>query len=515
MPVPLGCSAMFRVGGADILFQPMRPSPSGRPTPGLRATEANRAVWSSIPLGTAIDLDLVRVFAKYMAAPAADVGEPRLRRTDKAASHAPSGEANEPFEAVALPPSRPPAFDAYIMVDWSAASAPKTGKDSVWWCRCVWRHGGLVVEANENSSTRQACFDVLRAQLRNLVAEGSSVLVGFDFPYGYPAGFADALGLDGAPWRAVWNELRTRVADDQANGTNNRFQVASDLNQRLGTSEGPFWGHPQDRTFAGLRATEPAYPIGSLARLRETDRHARSVQPVWKLWGNGSVGSQSLLGVPILARLRDDDDLSGRSAVWPFETGFELPPREQEPRIIFAEIYPSMVKLPEHLDGRVKDSAQVEAIARHLAGHDATDTLADLFAAPASFEPAVRHRVESEEGWILGVTPTRSESRRTSATEKSVIRSVEAFVTQVRTDSAGWPVEQPRWFRGEPATTSNPLIPSLYRTSNGSSRENQLLQTFRARAGIFTGRTAGSEANRPMAVSGPACRSAHAATRLV
>jgi hypothetical protein len=67
-----------------------------------------------------------------------------------------------------------------------------------------------------------------------------------------------------------------------------------------------------------------------------------------------------------------------------------------------------------------------------------------------------------------------------------VIRSVEEFVTTVRTDSAGWPVEQPRWFRGEPAGISTPLVPSLYRISSGSSRENQLLQTFRARASAFS-----------------------------
>src|SRR5690606_16049165 len=127
--------------------------------------------------------------------------------------------------------------------DWSAASAPKTGKDSVWWCLCMWRGGRLVMEANENSPTRQLCFDVLRTQLRKLVAEGSSVLVGFDFPFGYPAGFAAALGLGGQwPWRAVWGELAARITEDQAGGTNNRFQVASDVNLRAGVSEGPFWG---------------------------------------------------------------------------------------------------------------------------------------------------------------------------------------------------------------------------------------------------------------------------------
>ncbi len=245
VPVPSGCAALFRFGDRDILFEPMRPGPSGRPTPGLRTTVADRAIWSSIPLGAAIDLELVRVLDKDVAA--GDVAKPRLRRANKATSPSRSDEVNEFFDAVELLPPRASAFDAYLMVDWSAASPPRTGKDSVWWCLCVWRSGRLVVETNENSPTRQACFDVLRAQLRDLAAEGSSVLVGFDFPYGYPTGFAQALGLKDAPWRAVWNELTTRIVDDQAFGTNNRFQVASDLNQRIGAPEGPFWGHPQGR----------------------------------------------------------------------------------------------------------------------------------------------------------------------------------------------------------------------------------------------------------------------------
>jgi precorrin-8X/cobalt-precorrin-8 methylmutase len=275
----------------------------------------------------------------------------------------------------------------------------------------VWRCGRLEVEANENPSTRQTCLDVLNAHLRNLIADGSSVLIGFDFPFGYPAGLAAALGLGGPrPWRAVWDELAARVTDNQAGGTNNRCQVASDLNLRVGVSEGPFWGRPQDRKFPQLHATEPPYPVGALDRLREADRHARGVQPVWKLWGNGSVGGQTLLGVPMLARLRDDDHLRGFSAVWPFETGCRLPPRDK-PRIIFAEIYPSLVKLPADVDGRVKDSVQVEAIARHLARHDASDTPNDVFAAPATLESAVRERIETEEGWILGVKPMRNEPR--------------------------------------------------------------------------------------------------------
>lgn len=67
---------------------------------------------------------------------------------------------------------------------------------------------------------------------------------------------------------------------------------------------------------------------------------------------------------------------------------------------------------------------------------------------------------------------------------EEMIQSVEEFIVAVREDSATWPVEQPRWFRGEP-NSDKPLVPSLYRRTDGSSRENQLLQTFRARASAF------------------------------
>ena len=69
---------------------------------------------------------------------------------------------------------------------------------------------------------------------------------------------------------------------------------------------------------------------------------------------------------------------------------------------------------------------------------------------------------------------------------KGKIGSVEEFVMRVREDSAAWPIEQPRWFRGEPGDTDTPLLPGLYRYRDGSQRENQLLQTFRARASAFS-----------------------------
>lgn len=298
-----------------------------------------------------------------------------------------------------------PDFDAYIMVDWSASSPPKRGADSVWWSFGEWRADVLASIPPRNPRTRRAAVQAIRQLLVQLAGEGKSVLLGFDFPFGYPAGLGYALGLVAPRWRALWKALGARIEDDQDKQSNNRFDVAADLNRAIGATEGPFWGHPQDREFDGLRPTSPAYPVAELARLRIAEVAAPGAQPAWKLWGNGSVGSQALLGIPYLEALRNDDDLASIVHVWPFETGCELPNRTDDPRIVLAEIYPSLVPLPADLGGRVKDCVQVEALVRHFACHDAARGLGELFAAPGRLPLERQQSVIDEEGWILGVLP--------------------------------------------------------------------------------------------------------------
>src|SRR5690606_33139932 len=116
---------------------------------------------------------------------------------------------------------------------------------SIWWVSLGWEGGALRTEALANPATRRQAEEGLRRHLVRAVEEGRSVLAGFDFPYGYPAGFARALGLRGRPWRAAWELLAAAIEDDQAKGWNNRFEVAARFNQRMGG--GPFWGHPHGR----------------------------------------------------------------------------------------------------------------------------------------------------------------------------------------------------------------------------------------------------------------------------
>ena len=199
-------------------------------------------------------------------------------------------------------------FDSYIAVDWSASNEPTSGKDSIW--SCV---GGQRAEPlrTTNHRTRRAAEGWLLDYLTVAVRAGQRVLVGLDFPYGYPAGFAAALELQGEPWRAVWTYLEGQIADDGHN-VSNRFEVAARINQQLGR-HAPFWGRPEHLTLPSLPfRKEVAYhapELGGLSEWRQTEQELQRLktrpQSVWKLAGAGAVGSQSLVGIPVVARVRE------------------------------------------------------------------------------------------------------------------------------------------------------------------------------------------------------------------
>ncbi len=284
-------------------------------------------------------------------------------------------------------------FDSYLIVDWSAAGRPKTGPDSIW-LRLDSPEGATL----ENPSTRAAAMGRLAELLAAEIGRGRRILVGLDFGFGYPSGFASALGLTGSAWRAAWTELTARI-DDRATNANNRFEAAAHFNQRLSNGRGPFWGCPAGEQGPFLGSGRSDASFAGLPERRICEQRLRRSQPVWKLYTSGSVGSQTLLGIPRLARLLNHPMLQGRTAVWPFETGLRAPDR---PEAVFVEIYPSL-RIPEPRAGEVKDAAQARTISRWLRDLDRKGRLKAYFAGPPELTDDQRRQVEEEEGWILGV----------------------------------------------------------------------------------------------------------------
>lgn len=295
-------------------------------------------------------------------------------------------------------------FDVYVMVDWSAAGVPRTGVDSIWYCCVERRDGHLMPPRLANPPTRREATAALADLLSDVIARDCHALVGFDFSFGFPAGFARRLRPNAPNWLGVWKELSARIRDGEDNA-NNRFEVAAALNEKISGAAFPFWGCPDSAVCGNLGKTRPAgFDDGELAEMRMTDTAIAGPQSVWKLNYQGSVGGQTLMGIPCVFSLRHHPWLADATRVWPFETGLGPLQRRNTVgrRLVFAEVYPSMTA-PHVQPGEIKDAVQVRSLAEHFAHVDEAGGLAPLFAGPEALSPKDRHVVETEEGWILGV----------------------------------------------------------------------------------------------------------------
>jgi precorrin isomerase len=295
-------------------------------------------------------------------------------------------------------------FQHYVIVDWSAANQKKTGRDSIWIC-----HRGPDGERCENPETRHRAKLLLTEILAGVTSRGERAVLGFDFPFGYPAGFAARLGLNGAPpWRAVWDEIARLIEDDEDNRSN-RFEVGAAFNRRVSNGSFPFWGCPVGfaHDYLGPKHHN-GHAADGLAEKRLIDRWMVGAQPCWKLAYTGSVGSQVLTGLPVVRALRDDPRWADSARVWPFETGLGL---SEDARIVFAEVWPSWWKARAEL-GPPNDRAQVRTVAEIFAAADRAGELAAWFAGDRRLSDEQRHAVETEEAWTLGVTVPRVRKTR-------------------------------------------------------------------------------------------------------
>lgn len=278
-----------------------------------------------------------------------------------------------------------PAFDLVIACDWSAAKGrkPEPGEDRCW---LAWRTAEYASPDPEYMPTRLEA----EARIHELLAEhaGARALVGFDFAIGYP------LSDSGEPVLPVGRELcayfASRITDDPS-GVNNRFEVARDLNgfirHATGMPHGPFWGRPKEMNHLVGLPMGREKPTG-LPQFRVAEEATRGAgggrpQSPWKLAGIGSVGSQSLMGLPTIHRLLTDQSLAQRAHLWPFE-----PAPDCRDAISIAEIYPSLFpkNAPKHW---YRDARQVA---------DSRDAMWDM---KELHQPS--HERAMLEGWILGV----------------------------------------------------------------------------------------------------------------
>lgn len=268
-------------------------------------------------------------------------------------------------------------FDTVAMIDWSGGNdtGPRPRRDAIWM--------GLVRDGEEaepryirnRMEAEAALADLIETEL----AAGRRLFLGFDFPFGFPRGFAAALTGRDDPL-AVWDWLERRIEDTPR--ANNRFDVAAEINARF-PGTGPFWFNGLRREIEHLPRRDTRNGHG-LPERRRAEEMARGAFTCWQMGGAGAVGGQVLTGLPVLSRLRRR--FAGRVAAWPFD-----PP---EAPVTLVEIWPGLINAAvkrAEAAGGIRDAHQVRLLARAVARLPAPDLRAMLTVdAP-------------EEGWIMGL----------------------------------------------------------------------------------------------------------------
>jgi molybdopterin molybdotransferase len=276
------------------------------------------------------------------------------------------------------------SFDLCVAVDWSARSGLSPARetaDAIW----IGLDDGQGARAEYHRGR-----DAAMARLHRLLAEERGrrrrVLVGFDFAFGFPPGLA--AGVTGrAEALAMWDWPARRIRDGPDNA-NNRFAVAQEINRHF-PGAGPLWGRPSKLDLPDLPERGSARTCTAVPDRRAAEDRLPRAHPVVKLYTTGSVGSQTLLGLPRLAALRREFP---EAKVWPLETGFTQP----RAPIVLVELYLSIWPPRAH---PILDAGQVLASAERMRRAPAS-----WFSAPGSMTDHAR--IATEEGWVFGLGPT-------------------------------------------------------------------------------------------------------------
>ncbi len=267
-------------------------------------------------------------------------------------------------------------FDTVAILDWSAGNdtGPSPRKDAIWM--------GVARSGQEEEPVylrnRVVAEEAIAGFIEGELAAGRRLFIGFDFPFAYPEGFAQALTGSDDPL-AVWFWLEAHMQDTPK--SNMRFDLAAEINAQF-SGIGPFWFNGLQRDIGGLPRKDTRSGHG-MAERRVVESQSKGTFSCWQLGGAGAVGGQVLTGLPVLERLRRL--FEGQIAVWPFE------PLDRP--VAFVEIWPGLINpvvKEAEAQGGIRDAHQVRLLARAVSRLQEDDLQAML-------------NVDApQEGWIMG-----------------------------------------------------------------------------------------------------------------
>lgn len=211
-------------------------------------------------------------------------------------------------------------YDTYIAIDFSGAKDAGRQKGAI---ALAEAERGGVPRVETPRFTR---FDVVWYLLQRLLhhnAKGRRVLFGFDFSYSFPRGFWGALTAGPDGWSDILNGLANGivrlppVVEKPESNAREWAEAANErIARRLGTPKGPFWGP------GSSQPTNPGFPYTKVPfeEYRLVERRGRGLKQIFQIGGQGTVGLQSLCGMPYLFHIRTTcAQQRARLHCWPFD----------------------------------------------------------------------------------------------------------------------------------------------------------------------------------------------------
>jgi hypothetical protein len=263
-----------------------------------------------------------------------------------------------------------------VAVDWSGR---RRERRHLWLAEAA---DGVLLRLEAGRSREE-----LGTHLEAEAARDPSLAVGLDFSFSLPAWFLDA--HHGGDPEQLWEAAR------------------DDGEQWLTTCAPPFWGRPGKRRPAGLeqyRRTERA--LAPVAGIRP--------KPTFQIGGAGSVGSGSVRGWPVLARLR-----AAGFSIWPFHQPASPPVVvEMWPRALTGPVVKSDPSArAAYLERRFPELSPAHLVLA-AAGEDAFDAAVSALVMSAHADelaalPRVTDSIELREGsvWTPAAQPSAARSR--------------------------------------------------------------------------------------------------------
>lgn len=273
-----------------------------------------------------------------------------------------------------------PEFDRYLFADYSGAKGKRTQKKAI-----VLAASADDAEVCLTHHTRDELYGALTNMLYDAHQQGKRIIGGVDHSYSFPLGFYEV--LHGGSWRH-WDQLLAIFENEQGDMREWAARVNEQMEMRLQTEHGPFWG-PHFK-----QSRNPKFPFETMQmkERRLVEEKCRKMKPIYQIGGNGAVGLQALYGIGYLARLRvycKEQNIP--LFCWPYD-GWELPTHGH----VWVEVYPTLYN-----QGKRGDEEDAAACVVEIARLDRTGELRKICRVVGLSEEE-RLRV-SVEGWVLGV----------------------------------------------------------------------------------------------------------------